>query len=64
MVIHSGAASWMAGLRPGSRPVGVALKDLGWHRLKDVGRPGQIFQLQAQGLSAAFRCGRRATRRC
>jgi class 3 adenylate cyclase len=35
-------------------PPGVALTDLGVHRLKDLGRPEQIFQLQAAGLQAAF----------
>jgi len=64
MVIRSGEVSWTAGLLRGSRPVGVGLKDLGLHRLKDVGRPGQIFLLQAEGLPVAFGCGRRATRRC
>ena len=35
-------------------PPGVALTDLGVHRLKDLGRPEQIFQLQAAGLQAEF----------
>ena len=35
-------------------PVGAALTSLGLHRLKDLGRPEQIFQLQAPGLMAAF----------
>ena len=30
------------------------LKDLGVHRLKDLGRPERIFQLQAPGLQAEF----------
>ena len=38
----------------GSLPAGVWLKDLGLHRLKDGGRPEQIFQLQAEGLPAVF----------
>jgi predicted ATPase/class 3 adenylate cyclase/DNA-binding CsgD family transcriptional regulator len=35
-------------------PAGVGLKDLGLHRLKDIGQPGRIFQLQAEELPAAF----------
>jgi predicted ATPase/class 3 adenylate cyclase len=35
-------------------PPGAALADLGSHRLKDLGRPEQIFQLQAAGLQAGF----------
>jgi predicted ATPase/class 3 adenylate cyclase/DNA-binding CsgD family transcriptional regulator len=35
-------------------PPGAALADLGSHRLKDLGRPEQIFQLQAAGLGAGF----------
>jgi predicted ATPase/class 3 adenylate cyclase len=37
-----------------SLPPGVALLDLGAHRLKDLGRPEQIFQLDAAGLQAGF----------
>jgi hypothetical protein len=33
---------------------GVALADLGVHRLKDLGRPERIFQLNAAGLQAGF----------
>ena len=33
-------------------PRGASLKDLGEHRLKDMGRPERIFQLQAPGLQA------------
>jgi class 3 adenylate cyclase len=40
-------------------PPGAALADLGLHRLKDLGRPEEIFQLNAPG-----RCVRSATRRC
>jgi class 3 adenylate cyclase len=36
------------------RPAGVALADLGIHRLKDLGRPERLFQLQAAGLQAEF----------
>jgi class 3 adenylate cyclase len=35
-------------------PPGVALADLGVHRLKDLGRPERIFQLHAAGLQAEF----------
>jgi predicted ATPase/class 3 adenylate cyclase len=35
-------------------PEGAALADLGVHRLKDLGRPERIFQLQAAGLQADF----------
>jgi predicted ATPase/class 3 adenylate cyclase len=35
-------------------PPGTALRDLGAHRLKDLGRPEQIFQLSAPGLQAEF----------
>ena len=37
-----------------SLPPGAALTDLGIHRLKDLGRPERIFQLQAPGLQADF----------
>jgi len=37
-----------------SLPAGASLRDLGLHRLKDLGRPEQIFQLQAEGLRAEF----------
>jgi predicted ATPase len=37
-----------------SLPAGAALRDLGLHRLKDLGRPEQIFQLDAAGLTAEF----------
>jgi len=49
-VVVSAAA---AGLLADCLPAGVGLKDLGLHRLKDVG-PGQLFQLQAEGLPTAF----------
>jgi predicted ATPase/class 3 adenylate cyclase len=35
-------------------PVGVTLENLGLHRLKDLGRPEQIFQLRAAGLESVF----------
>jgi predicted ATPase/class 3 adenylate cyclase len=37
-----------------SLPPGASLTDLGVHRLKDLGRPERIFQLQAAGLQAGF----------
>jgi predicted ATPase/class 3 adenylate cyclase len=37
-----------------SLPPEAGLKDLGIHRLKDLGRPERIFQLQAPGLPAEF----------
>ena len=35
-------------------PDGASLRDLGQHRLKDLGRPERIFQLQAPGLQPVF----------
>jgi predicted ATPase/class 3 adenylate cyclase len=43
-----------AALVLGRLPPGAALADLGVHRLKDLGRPERIFQLQAPGLAAGF----------
>ena len=40
-------------VRDGLAP-GASLADLGVHRLKDLGRPEQIFQLHAAGLQADF----------
>jgi len=37
-----------------SLPLGAALRDLGAQRLKDLGRPERIFQLDAAGLRAGF----------
>ena len=37
-----------------SLPAGVTLRDLGAHRLKDLGRPEQVFQLEADFLPASF----------
>jgi class 3 adenylate cyclase len=50
-VLLSGAT---AGLVADGLPDGVALRDLGQHRLKDLGRPEQVFQLEAASLIAAF----------
>jgi class 3 adenylate cyclase len=35
-------------------PPGAVLRDLGLHRLKDLGRPERIYQLDAVGLPADF----------
>jgi predicted ATPase/class 3 adenylate cyclase len=43
-----------AGLVSGSLPDGAALRDLGLHRLKDLGRPEQMFQLEAPFLESSF----------
>jgi predicted ATPase/class 3 adenylate cyclase len=50
-VLVSGAT---AELLAGSLPEGVGLDDLGPHRLKDLGRPEQVFQLTAESLQASF----------
>jgi class 3 adenylate cyclase len=49
LVSHAAAV-----LADGALPPGAGLRDLGWHRLKDLGRPEQIFQLCAAGLPAQF----------
>jgi predicted ATPase len=38
----------------GSLPDGVGLRDLGSHRLKDLDRPEQIYQLEIEGLPSEF----------
>ncbi len=50
-VLVSGAT---AELLAGSLPDGIGLHDLGQHRLKDLGRPEQVFQLAAEFLPASF----------
>jgi class 3 adenylate cyclase len=50
-VVLSAAAAAMVG---DSLAVGVVLRDLGPHRLKDLGSPQQLFQLQAEGLEVDF----------
>jgi predicted ATPase/class 3 adenylate cyclase len=35
-------------------PAGVTLRDLGLHRLKDLGRPEQVYQFEASFLPGAF----------
>ena len=50
-VVLSGAAASLLG---GVLPDGVALRDLGEHRLKDLTAPEHVFQLDIAGLSADF----------
>jgi predicted ATPase len=50
-VLLSSAA---AGLVEDALPAEVSLRDLGSHRLKDLGRPETIFQLVAEGLDSDF----------
>jgi len=50
-VLLSGAT---AGLVADGLPDGVVLRDLGQHRLKDLGRPEHVFQLEAAFLVAEF----------
>jgi predicted ATPase/class 3 adenylate cyclase/DNA-binding CsgD family transcriptional regulator len=56
-VAHGGqvlVSETAAALVRDSLPPGAALTDLGVHRLKDLGRPEQIFQLHAAGLRVEF----------
>ncbi len=56
-VAHGGQillSATAAGLVRDSLPAGTSLRDLGLHRLKDLGRPEQIFQLQGEGLEFEF----------
>ncbi len=50
-VLVSGAS---AALVAGGLPAGCELVDLGEHRLRDLDRPEQVFQLVAPGLRRAF----------
>jgi predicted ATPase/class 3 adenylate cyclase len=50
-VLISGAT---AELLSESLPEGVTLRDLGLHRLKDLGRPERVFQLEAEFLQPSF----------
>jgi predicted ATPase len=43
-----------AALIEASLPADIALRDLGAHRLKDLGRPENLFQLVADGLRGEF----------
>ncbi len=51
-VLISASARSVLGVPAGS---GVSLRDLGEHRLKDLGRPEQVFQLCAAGLEDVTR---------
>ncbi|MFI5035859.1 MAG: adenylate/guanylate cyclase domain-containing protein [Acidimicrobiales bacterium] len=56
-VAHGGQvllSSAAAGLVEDSLPPDVALRELGLHRLKDLGRPETLFQLLAPGLRLDF----------
>jgi class 3 adenylate cyclase/tetratricopeptide (TPR) repeat protein len=37
-----------------SLPTGISLRDMGFHRLKDLTRPEHVFQVDADGLAAEF----------
>jgi predicted ATPase/class 3 adenylate cyclase len=50
-VVVSGAT---AELLSESLPEGVTLRDLGLHRLKDLGRPERVYQLEAEFLRPSF----------
>jgi predicted ATPase/class 3 adenylate cyclase len=43
-----------AELAASALPGGVRLRDLGQHRLRDLGRPEHVFQVEADGLPASF----------
>ena len=60
----SQAAAALTGLLRYRLMAEVGVKDLGLRRMDGVGRPEQILQPQAEGLPAAFCCGRWVTRRC
>ena len=56
-VAHGGQVVFSAAacaLVRGSLPPGVSLRDLGRHRLKDLGLPEHVFQLDADGLVREF----------
>jgi predicted ATPase len=56
-VAHGGqvlVSETAAAMVRGALPAGAGLRDLGWYRLKDLGRPEQLFQLCAAGLPAQF----------
>ena len=50
ILVSAAAAALLGDSMPGS----AWLRDLGVHRLKDLSRPEQIFQLEADGLPTAF----------
>ena len=49
-VVVSGASAQLLGEASSA----VRLKDLGWHRLKDIPEPEHVFQLVADGLDQSF----------
>jgi predicted ATPase len=56
-VAHGGqvlVSGTTADLLAGLLPAGAGLTDLGLHRLKDLGRPEQVYQLSAEFLTADF----------
>jgi predicted ATPase/class 3 adenylate cyclase len=56
-IAHGGqtvASGTTAELIEESLPAGVRLRDLGMHRLRDLGRPEHVFQVDATGLPAGF----------
>jgi predicted ATPase/class 3 adenylate cyclase len=55
-VLLSGATAELLSeaLLSGALPDGVSLRDLGAHRLRDLGRPEQVFQLEADFLPGSF----------
>ena len=53
-VARSFVSAAAAALVRDSLPAGASLRDLGLHRLKDLGRPEQIFQLEGDGLEFDF----------
>jgi predicted ATPase/class 3 adenylate cyclase len=56
-IAHGGqtvASGTTADLVDGSLPERVRLRDLGMHRLRDLGRPEHVFQVDAPGLPASF----------
>ena len=60
VLISGSTAELLTGLAGGAR-----LTDLGLHRLKDLGRPERVFQLQAEDLAETFRrCRRWTARNC
>jgi len=56
-IAHGGqtvASGTTADLVDEALPAGVRLRDLGMHRLRDLGRPEHVFQVDAPGLPASF----------
>ncbi len=50
-ILVSGFAAQLTGER---LPDSASLRDLGEHRLKDLGRPERVFQLEAPGVASSF----------